>query len=211
MSRRAAGGTEQVFGVLTVCLGNICRSPLAEQLIRARAAEAGIDEIEVASAGLRAVVGAPMEPKPAELSLAFGGEPAAHRGTQLDDAHADAADLILTMTRNQRDEVVRRYPRAAQRTFTIVEFVRLLGIVSPPASPVPAQLGSAEASAPLATRPATAERLRELVSQAARRRASVRLTADDDVVDPMGRSDAVHEAVAEQLSLATSRLVFALR
>lgn len=200
-----------MFAVLTVCLGNICRSPLAEQLIRARAAEAGLDEIEVASAGLRAVVGAPMEAKPAELSRSFGGDPSSHRGTQLDDAHADAADLVLTMTRNQRDEVVRRHPRAAQRTFTVVEFVRLLSVVSSPAQTTVPVAAAAEASAQLTTRSSTAERLRELVSQAARRRASVRLSDEDDVVDPMGRSDAVHEAVAEQLSLATSRLVFGLR
>jgi len=41
--RRAA----RPFSILTVCTGNICRSPLAEQLLRARFAEAGFAGVEV--------------------------------------------------------------------------------------------------------------------------------------------------------------------
>lgn len=209
-NRRAAREPAQVFAVLTVCLGNLCRSPLAEQLIRARAAEAGLHEIEVGSAGLHGVVGAPMDERSAQRSLAYGGDPTKHVGARLGDAHVGAADLILTMTRAQRDEVVQRHPRAAQRTFTIVEFMRLQSIVGAPADAPSVVAGEASPTL-LVTRTATVERLRDLVARAARRRGSVQLSSDDDVVDPIDAGDAVHDAVAEQLSLAASRLVFGWR
>lgn len=195
---RADRRGEPVFSILTVCLGNICRSPLAEQLLRARFTEAGVRGIEVASAGLGAVVGAPMEPIPAELSRHYGADPAHAVGRQLGDREIDAADLVLTMTVGQRNELVSRFPRAAQRTFTIIEFARLLATM-PDEHPVEADDAAA-----------VARHLR-IVAAASRRRSMVRLTPDDDVIDPMGRSRAVHESVAEQLSLTTSRLVFGLR
>jgi len=40
------------FSVLFVCVGNVCRSPLAEGLLKAR-----LDEIQVTSAGVRALAG----------------------------------------------------------------------------------------------------------------------------------------------------------
>lgn len=196
--RRAERRGEPVFSILTVCHGNICRSPLAEQLLRARFAEAGIRSIEVASAGLGAVVGAPMEPVPAELSRHYGADPAGAVGRQLGDRDIDAADLVLTMTVGQRNELVSRYPRASQRTFTIIEFARLLATL-PDEHPVDTDDEAAVA------------RHLQLVGAASRRRSMVRLTPADDVIDPMGRSRAVHESVAEQLSLTTSRLVFGLR
>jgi protein-tyrosine phosphatase len=196
--RRAA----RPFSILTICTGNICRSPLAEQLLRARFSEAGFAGVEVGSAGLQAVVGAPMDALPAQISSRLGGDPSRARGQQLTTQIVAAADLLLTMTRAQRDDLVSRYPNAVHRSFTLVEFARLLraaGASAPPAtSGVPAPV-------------TTAERLQSVVASAARQRPTVRLTDDDDVTDPIGRSAAVHEAVGEQISLATSRIVFGLR
>ena len=45
--------------VLTVCTGNVCRSPLAEALLRERLAPL---DIRVRSAGTRALIGSAMTP-----------------------------------------------------------------------------------------------------------------------------------------------------
>ena len=195
--RRAAGP----FSILTVCTGNVCRSPLAEQLLRARLVEAGFTSVEVASAGLHAVVGAPMDTIPAQISSRLGGDPSRARGQQLTSEMVAASDLLLTMTRSQRDHLVSRYPSAVHRSFTLVEFARLLG----PAG------GATASVADMAAPAAASERLQSVVASAGRKRPSVRLTDDDDVTDPIGRPDDVHEAVGEQISLATSRIVFGLR
>jgi hypothetical protein len=73
----------------------------------------------------------------------------------------------------------------------------------------PAEAGAGGASV-LTAVGATLRRTR-LVAGAARARGAVRLAPEDDVVDPMRRERSVHEAVAEQLSLTTSRLVFGLQ
>jgi protein-tyrosine phosphatase len=196
--RRAA----RPFSILTVCTGNICRSPLAEQLLRARLVEAGFTGVEVGSAGLRAVVEAPMHVIPARISTRLGGDPSRARGQQLSTEIVAAADLLLTMTRAQRDDLVSRHPNAVHRSFTLVEFARLLGVIGSSSAPV-------EPGTPAAS--VASERLQSLVASAARQRPAVRLTDDDDVTDPIGRSEDVHEAVGEQISLATSRIVFGLR
>ena len=170
-----------------VCTGNICRSPLAEQLLRARLAEAGIDEIDVSSAGLHAVVDGPMDAIPAEISTRLGGDPSHARGRSLRSEIVDGADVLLTMTRDQRNELVQRYPRAMRRTFTITEYSKLLSLVQP-----------VDGS------------LREQAEQLAQVRSRVVLNSGDDIADPYRASRAIHEAVGDQIALATSHLAHAL-
>ncbi|RGE19799.1 low molecular weight phosphatase family protein [Leucobacter sp. wl10] len=176
MSRRARRRQAPV-AVLTVCTGNICRSPLAEQLLRSRFADD--PRFEFGSAGLEAVAGAPMDPAAARQLVALGGDPAGLIGEQIGERHADAADLILTMTRSQRDEVVRRFPRSVRRVFTLAEFSALL------------DLDESQA--------ATADP-RALIEEASRRRSEVRLGEADDVVDPIDAADEVHARVASQVA-----------
>jgi protein-tyrosine phosphatase len=92
--------------VLTVCLGNICRSPTAEAALVEAAAEAGI-ELEVASAGTGDWhLGHPPNPPMREAAAAVGLE---LRGTaQKVDAELLAwADLVLVMDRSNLADVTR--------------------------------------------------------------------------------------------------------
>jgi protein-tyrosine phosphatase len=64
------------LNVLFVCFGNVCRSPLAERLLRWRLAEQLDDlseHVEVTSAGVCAVVGRPMDAKAAAELARLGG------------------------------------------------------------------------------------------------------------------------------------------
>lgn len=89
--------------VLTVCLGNICRSPTAEAALRAAADEAGLD-IEVRSAGTGSWhLGSPPDRR---MRQAAGAEDLHLSGIaeQVDAAALQAADLVLAMDRsNLRD------------------------------------------------------------------------------------------------------------
>lgn len=71
--------------VLFVCLGNICRSPLAEAALRARAVEAGV-AITIDSAGTGDWhVGHPPDPRAVELARKYGHDISGYRARQVRD------------------------------------------------------------------------------------------------------------------------------
>lgn len=179
------------FEILTVCTGNICRSPLAEQVLRAGLS--GIPRVSVGSAGVYALVGSPMTPEAAALSVEFGGLGSEHHlARDLAPALVDAAGLVFAMSREHRRSIVELRPRASRTTFTLREFARLAdGITDEELADV--------AALPL---DAVAERLAEAVRAVAARRGLVDRPAspdDDDIVDPYRRGDAVYRESAAQL------------
>ena len=91
--------------VLLVCTGNICRSPLAEALLRRALAERGLTELHVASAGTGAWDGAPASEGAYLVGLEKGLDLSSHRARLLTRELVEAADLILTMARHHRARV----------------------------------------------------------------------------------------------------------
>jgi len=191
-----------------VCIGNICRSPLAEQLLRARLGQTGLKNFELLSAGLRAVVGAPMEPWPAALSLEYGADPEGAVGKQLSPEIVGASDLVLTMTQGQRDELAKRYPTAAQRTFTLAEFGRIINAL--PASPQNTPEAAAPSWAQL-TEPSEGSALSSVVRAASSARYLAALSSKDDVRDPINLPEDVHRAVGQQIDQLTQRIADGLK
>ncbi|WP_104089035.1 hypothetical protein [Cryobacterium sp. N19] len=120
--------------ILLVCTGNICRSPLAEQLLRARCDALGL-LVEVHSAGTRAMVASPMTAEAAALSLKHGAHDTEHAARQVTEQLVGEADLILTATRDHRREVVTLLPKATRYTFTLNQFARLVSAVESPSDP----------------------------------------------------------------------------
>lgn len=74
--------------VLFVCLGNICRSPLAEAAFRAEAAAAGLDALADSAGTADYHVGAPPDPRAVRTAARFGCDISGYRGRQ-----ASAADF----------------------------------------------------------------------------------------------------------------------
>ena len=81
--------------ILIVCVGNICRSPMAEALLRN--ALRGQEEILVESAGLGALVGEPASEYAVVLMKERGIDISSHRARQLQPELVNKADLILVM------------------------------------------------------------------------------------------------------------------
>jgi protein-tyrosine phosphatase len=182
--------------VLMVCTGNICRSPLAEQLLRARFAAVGIPAV-VHSAGTSALVGYEMTPEAASLSQRYGGDPGGHAARQLTADLINGADLVLTATREHRAVTVSLVPRALRRTFTLNQFARLIVAVEPaePAGPV--------------DRVAATETLRDFIATIAATRgfAPPPVRADsDDIVDPFGQSKAIYDRAGQAIDDAVRRI-----
>lgn len=102
--------------VLVVCIGNICRSPMAEGLL----AQA-LPRLHVSSAGTGALVGHPADPMAVALMRERGIDITAHRARQLDRRLCLNNDILLVMDSTMRREVMDRYPEASGRVFRICD------------------------------------------------------------------------------------------
>jgi protein-tyrosine phosphatase len=110
---RSPGGP---YRVCLVCLGNICRSPMAETVLRAALADAGLDgAVVVDSAGTGDWhIGQPMNRRAAAALAARGYDGSAHRARQIEESWLPRRDLVLAMdARNLAD--LRRMARAEDR------------------------------------------------------------------------------------------------
>lgn len=189
------------FTILTVCTGNIARSPLAAQLLRFESND--LPSIRVHSAGTGALVGAPMMPQSKAIATRLG-VPATeeHVARQITERHVLEADLVLAMSREHRRSSVELTPRALRKAFTVREFARLANELPP---------GALAVSEPMLTDD-VGDRLRAAVEAVASMRGALPPLddpRDDDVIDPYRQSDAVYEQSAAQLTPAV-RAVSAL-
>jgi protein-tyrosine phosphatase len=97
--------------ILIVCIGNICRSPMAEALLASRLADSHL-EVKVDSAGLGALVGHSADPIAQELMQERGIDISGHRARQLTPEMSGQYDLILTMEESQIYDVLTADPSA---------------------------------------------------------------------------------------------------
>ena len=94
--------------MLFVCQGNICRSPFAAALLRARLGDN--DAISVGSAGMMPQPGRPTPAFGLQAAAAFGIDLAAHRSAWLTREAAKAASLLVVFDETNRGAVFDRYP-----------------------------------------------------------------------------------------------------
>ena len=121
--------------ILVVCTANICRSPYVEAILKheftgpnaARDTNSTHTRFRVASAGTRALRGAAMDIASAEL-LSHSGIDFDHSFTarQMTLQQITDSDLVLTMTREHRAQVLELAPAALRRTLTLREMAALL-------------------------------------------------------------------------------------
>jgi protein-tyrosine phosphatase len=98
---------------LFVCFGNIMRSPMAEALLRKAAAEANLQDIRVASAGLHAIPGNPAHPRALAASTELGLPLTDHRGQLLTPEMVSEADAIFAMDFQNKAELLSIHPESA--------------------------------------------------------------------------------------------------
>lgn len=102
----------QPKSILFVCLGNICRSPLAEGVFRSVLAERGLDAaVSVASAGTGDwEMGSPPDPRSRDVAAVNGIDISSIRARQVMAEDFDRHELILAMDLSNLEELRRRAP-----------------------------------------------------------------------------------------------------
>ncbi|MFD5224649.1 hypothetical protein ACFWHT_03420 [Microbacterium sp. NPDC058342] len=182
--------------ILTVCTGNICRSPLAETVLATRLADL---DVRVHSAGTQALVGHGMPSQARELALRNGvtaERAAAHRARLLTEDLMQAADLVLAMSGEHSTAAMQLAPRRMHRTFTVREFARLAATLDDDALRSIAQQAGNPRS-----------RFNVLVQAVADQRGvAPRAAGDEDVVDPYRQSAEVYARSEAQLVPALAQV-----
>jgi len=119
--------------VLFVCHANLCRSPMAERLMRREIFDRlGPDgaAFQAISAGTHAWTNQAMHPYAAEVLEESGADTTGFRSRRLTAGLVARADLVLTATRRERSACVTFEPAAVRRTFTIPQFGRYAAAMS---------------------------------------------------------------------------------
>jgi len=134
-----------MYRVCLVCLGNICRSPMAEVVVRGELERAGLSgKVQVDSGGTGDWhLGGPMDRRARAELARHGYDGASHRARQIDPSWLDDYDLLVAMDRSN----LRNLQRMARNRETAAGRIRLLRSFDPLAAPdaeVPDPYGGAE-------------------------------------------------------------------
>ena len=182
--------------ILVVCTGNVCRSPIAEAVLRSALTERfGSRAPAVSSAGTAGWEGSGAVAGSVEAAAERGHDIGDHVARMLTPAMVGGADLVLCMAAEHRD-MIRSVASedAVARAFTLKELVRLLEELPPAAAGADPET--------LAGRVAEAA--------AARRSGAATNPWDEDIVDPLGLSMEGFRAVAWEIDEWIERLVAGL-
>jgi protein-tyrosine phosphatase len=192
------------FTILHVCIGNICRSPMAERLLVAALRESVGDRTAQLylshGAGTGTWhVGEQMNPPAARQVRLRGGDPSGFRARTLRTDMIDSADLILCATGVQSRHVTSIRPDAAPRTFVLGEFGRLLAQVD--RDRLPRNDGRP---------PGAYARGVALVERVDAARAGLPPSPGDDLDDPWGGTDRQFARVADEIDATVRPLAATL-
>jgi protein-tyrosine phosphatase len=102
--------------ILVLCIGNVCRSPMAEGLLAH-----ALPECAIRSAGIGALIGRPAEPFAVQLMAEQGIDISAHRAQQISGQLVAWANLILVMDLEQKKYVETHYVASRGKVFRVAE------------------------------------------------------------------------------------------
>ena len=102
--------------ILVLCIGNICRSPMGEAMLRM-----ALPGKTVRSAGLGALIGKPADPLAVQLMAEQNVDITEHRAQLISLTMVTQADLILVMDFEQKRHVETHYMSARGKVFRLGE------------------------------------------------------------------------------------------
>ncbi|HHQ6568759.1 TPA: protein tyrosine phosphatase [Serratia fonticola] len=112
--------------ILVVCVGNICRSPTGERLLKKL-----LPEKDISSAGISALVGKPANITATEVAREHGLSLDGHLGKQLTSAMCRKYDLILVMEKGHLELVCQLAPEVRGKTMLFGHWLEKREIADP--------------------------------------------------------------------------------
>ncbi|MEM6821947.1 MAG: low molecular weight protein arginine phosphatase [Verrucomicrobiota bacterium] len=107
--------------IVFVCTGNICRSPMAEGLLKHRIE--GQENVSVQSAGLAAGTGLPPSEHAVSVMNELGIDITNQASQPLTEKLIREADLLFVMTYGHLDSMLMHFPEASEKTFLVRQFI----------------------------------------------------------------------------------------
>ena len=102
--------------ILMVCLGNICRSPLAEGILKNKLLERGLDwTVDSAGTGFWHI-GEPPDPRSVSTAKKYGLDISRQRARQIRPADLKEYDLILAMDSSNYQDILRLADNGRQKS-----------------------------------------------------------------------------------------------
>ena len=111
--------------IMFICTGNICRSAMAEGMMKKLISDNKIKNIEIFSCGIYAETGDYSTYNAIEAAKLYGANISNHRATNIRDSKINEMDIILCATTSHKQSVLFLYPDLNGKVFTIREYAEL--------------------------------------------------------------------------------------
>lgn len=121
--------------ILFVCTANICRSPMAEVILKEKLKNSGMTDISVSSAGLMDMKGGRAREEALKIIGGLGVDISKYRSRHLSGELIKDADMIIVMEGAHKEKVASDYPEVKDKVFLLSNFGNQKGMETDIADP----------------------------------------------------------------------------